>query len=64
MAGRFEPLLDGKRGQRSSETEFVTVGVNWVEEALTPFGIAGRWRLTLVGCGRHDEGTSATAFSG
>src|SRR5216684_4038580 len=28
MAGRFELLLDGNRQQRSSETEFVTVGVN------------------------------------
>src|SRR5271169_804997 len=27
MAGRFELLLDGNREQRSSETEFVTVGV-------------------------------------
>jgi len=23
---------------------------------------AGRWRLTLVGCGRHDEGSSVAAF--
>src|SRR5713226_10174147 len=28
MAGPFERLLDGNREQRSSETEFVTVGVN------------------------------------
>jgi hypothetical protein len=33
--------LDGNRKQRPSETEFVAVGVNKVEEALTPFGIAG-----------------------
>ena len=25
---RFDPLLDGNRKQRSSETEFVAVGVN------------------------------------
>jgi hypothetical protein len=37
---RFDPLLDGNRKQRLSETEFVAVGVNLVEEALTPFGIA------------------------
>src|SRR6266481_3658831 len=42
MAGRFELLLDGNREQRPSETEFVAVGVNEVEEALTPFGILGR----------------------
>jgi hypothetical protein len=23
---------------------------------------AGRWRLALVGCGRHDEGSSVAAF--
>jgi len=28
MAGRFEPLLDGNREQRPSETEFVAIGVN------------------------------------
>src|SRR6267154_4221904 len=28
IAGPFELLLDGNREQRSSETEFVTVGVN------------------------------------
>jgi hypothetical protein len=33
--------LDGNREQRPNETEFVAVGVNEVEEALTPFGIAG-----------------------
>src|SRR5882672_10897734 len=27
MAGRFELLLDGNREQRSSETEFVAIGV-------------------------------------
>ena len=41
MAGRFELVLDGNREQRPSETEFVAVGVNEVEEALTPFGIVG-----------------------
>ena len=25
-------------------------------------GTAGRWRLALVGCGRHDEGSSVAAF--
>ena len=44
MAGCFELLLEGNREQRPSETEFVAVGVNQVEEALTPFGIAGRGR--------------------
>jgi hypothetical protein len=39
MAGCFELLLT--REQRPSETEFVAVGVNQVEEALTPLGIAG-----------------------
>ena len=28
MAGRFDPLLDGNRKQRLSETEFVAIGVN------------------------------------
>src|SRR6476619_5432454 len=28
MAGRFELLLDGNRGQRPIETEFVAIGVN------------------------------------
>jgi hypothetical protein len=41
MAGRFEPLWDGNRTQRPSETEFMAVGVDQVEEALTPFGVAG-----------------------
>jgi hypothetical protein len=41
MAVRSELLLDGNREQRASETEFVAVGVNYEEEALTPFGIAG-----------------------
>src|SRR6476661_4911679 len=42
MAGRFELLLEGNREQRSSETEFVAIGVGQTEEALTPFGVAGR----------------------
>ena len=42
MAGRFELLLEGNRKQRPSETEFVAVGVNEVEKALTPLGVAGR----------------------
>jgi hypothetical protein len=57
MAGRFELLLDGNREQRPSETEFVVVGVNEVEEALTPFGIVGhgsglesRCECTVVKC--------------
>src|SRR5258708_38012255 len=41
MAGRFGLLLDGDREQRPGGTEFVAVGVIEVEEALTPFGIAG-----------------------
>src|ERR1700733_10447050 len=57
MVGRFELLLDGNREQRPSETEFVAVGVNQVEEALTPFGIVGhsswlvsRRERTVVKC--------------
>ena len=57
MTGRFRLLLDGNRRQRPSETEFVAVGVNEVEEALTPFGIAGhgswlvsRFERTVVKC--------------
>jgi hypothetical protein len=48
MAGRFDPLLDGNREQRPSETEFVAIGVNYVEEALTPFGIVrhGSWLVS------------------
>src|SRR5580704_14671296 len=38
MAGRFELLLVRDREQRPSEAEFVAVGVNQVEEALTPLG--------------------------
>src|SRR3982074_1111049 len=45
MASRFDLLLDGN--QRSSETEFVAVGVNQMKEALTPFGIT-RFRRRLV----------------
>jgi hypothetical protein len=57
MAGRFEPLWDGNRTQRPSETEFMAVGVDQVEEALTPFGVAGygswlesRYERTVVKC--------------
>src|SRR3979409_2279964 len=52
MAGPFELLWDGNREQRPSETEFVTVGVIEVEEALTPFGIAGRasWPVPRCEC--------------
>jgi len=52
MAGRFELLLDGNREQRPSETEFVAVGVNEVEEALTPFGILGRGSWLVSRCER------------
>jgi hypothetical protein len=52
MAGRFEMLLDGNREQRPSETEFVAVGVNQVEEALTPFGIAGHGSRLVSRCER------------
>src|ERR1700731_2946430 len=52
MAGRFEMLLDGNRDQRPSETEFVAVGVNQVEEALTPFGIAGHRSRVVSRCER------------
>jgi hypothetical protein len=55
MAGRFEPLLDGNPEQRPSETEFVAAGVNWAEEALTPFGIAGHCSWLASRCSRpHD----------
>src|SRR6266851_8119229 len=52
MAGRFEPLLAGNRGQRPGETEFVAVGVIEVEEALAPFGVAGRgsWLVSRCEC--------------
>ena len=52
MAGRFELLLDGNRKQRPSETEFVAVGVNQMEEALTPFGVARRSRWLAPRCER------------
>jgi hypothetical protein len=52
MADHFELLLDGNREQRSSETEFVTVGVNQVEEALTPLGIAARSSWLAPRCER------------
>src|SRR5712675_2257514 len=52
MAGRFELLLDGNREQRPSETEFVAVGVNEVEEALTPFGVLGRGSWLVSRCER------------
>jgi hypothetical protein len=51
MAGRLELLLDGNRKQRPNETEFVAVGVNQMEKALTPFGIVGRGSW-LSGCER------------
>src|SRR6266550_7212392 len=43
-ADRFELLLDGSRRQRPRETEFVAIGINEVEVALTPRGIAGHGR--------------------
>src|SRR4051812_32109238 len=49
IARRFERLLDG---QRPSEAEFVAVGVDQVEEALTPFGIAGRGSWFVSRCAR------------
>src|ERR1700726_3375892 len=52
MAGRFELLLDGNREQRPNKTEFVAVGVNWVEEALTPFGIVGHGSWLVSRCER------------
>src|SRR6267142_3159354 len=52
MAGRFELLLDGNREQRPSETEFVAIGVKWVEEALTPFGIVGHGNWLVSRCER------------
>src|SRR5205807_1186020 len=49
--------LQSHRAQRSSETEFVAVGVGKVEEALAPFSIAGhggwlqsRGERELVNC--------------
>ena len=53
MAGRLELLLEGNRHQRPSKTEFVTVGVNQVEEALTPFGIAGHGSRLISRCERE-----------
>ena len=50
MAGRFELLLDGNREQRAGETKFVAVGVIEVEEALTPFGIAGHGSWLVSRC--------------
>ena len=50
MAGFFELLLN--REQRPSETEFVAVRVCEVEEALSPFGIAGRGRWLAPCCER------------
>src|SRR5215212_6882331 len=35
-------LFNAIRQQTPCETKFVAIGVNEVEEALTPFGIAGR----------------------
>src|ERR1700680_3023716 len=52
MACRLDLLLDGNREQRPNETEFVAVGVNWVEEALTPFGIVGHGSWLVSRCER------------
>src|SRR3954453_16450078 len=42
-----------RRGlQKPSETEFVAVRVNYVEEALTPFGVAGRSSWLASRCER------------
>jgi hypothetical protein len=38
--------------QKPSETEFVAVGVNEVDEALTPFGVAGRSSWLAPRCER------------
>jgi hypothetical protein len=52
MAGRFELLLDRDREQRPSEAEFVAVGVNQVEESLTPFGVVGHGSWLVSRCER------------
>src|ERR1700731_3781143 len=59
-AGRFELLLDRKREQRPAE--FVAVGVSQMEEALTPFGVAGRgsWLVSRCECTVVKSSTSAT----
>jgi hypothetical protein len=46
-------LLDGNREQRPSETEFVAIGVNQVEEALTPFGVVGHGSWLVSRCERE-----------
>src|SRR5438477_12983266 len=48
--GRLRRAAIGE--QRSSEAEFVAVGVNEVEEALTPFGIAGHSSWLVSRCER------------
>src|SRR5438874_1688955 len=62
MAGRLELLLDGIRVQKPSETELVAVGVDQVDEALTPFGVAGhgswlesRYERTVVKVRQHRQ---------
>src|ERR1700716_2074620 len=52
MAGRFLLLMDGNREQRASETGFVGVGVDQVEEALTPFGVVGHGSRLVSRCER------------
>jgi hypothetical protein len=39
LAARHELLLHGSREQRPRETELVSVGINQMEEALTPLSI-------------------------
>ena len=49
----FVESVAGSRDlKRSAQIEFFLKG----------FETAGRWRLTLVGCGRHHEGSSVTAI--
>jgi hypothetical protein len=53
MAGRFELLLGENREQRPGETEFVAVGVNQVEEALSHSASRG----SVVGWYHRARGT-------
>src|SRR6266566_7472220 len=54
--------IKGSDPQWSLTTPRSSCRIRIVRGHLEPPGTAGRWRLALVGCGRHDEGSSAATF--
>ncbi len=59
---RTASLHQGFRSSVVTTTPRSSCRIRIVRGHLEPPGTAGRWRLALVGCGRHDEGSSVAAF--